>query len=111
MEILFFYLLLLLNFVKSIEFKKNSDILNTPKSADPKVKEILEIQDILNHISQSKHFIIVFHADWCYHWYSQFNIANNSFPHFMRQVNINYLINSNFFLLIVKIEMYAITLK
>ncbi len=61
--------LLLLDLVLNIEFKKNSDILNTPKLSNPNVKEVEDLQDILNLISQHTNFLIVFHADWCYYWY------------------------------------------
>jgi hypothetical protein len=64
--------LLLLDLVFNIEFKKNSDIINAPKSSNPNVKEVEDLKDILNLISQHSNFITVFHADWCYHWYVSF---------------------------------------
>lgn len=69
MKIISIYLIIFFYSVYSLEFKKNSNILNTEKFPEPKVKEIDQLDYITNLIKNEKNFIIVFYADWCYHWF------------------------------------------
>lgn len=55
--------------ILSVDFKKNIDIIKTPKSDESKVVYISKYQEIREIIFvQKQNAVVVFYADWCPHW-------------------------------------------
>ena len=53
----------------SLDFPKNINILNTKKSDNSRIEEMIELEEIEKRVIEKKeNTIIVFYAEWCHHW-------------------------------------------
>ena len=69
MRVLIIFTILSIFIINCLEYKKNSDILNSPKRTNHRIIEIDNSIDISNRILNKKNFTVLFHTDWCHHWY------------------------------------------
>jgi thiol:disulfide interchange protein len=68
--ILFTLMIYFNSFIQSLDFPKNKNILDTPKSENSRIEEMTELEEVEKRIFEKKeNTIIVFYADWCHHWY------------------------------------------
>ena len=68
---------LLLSFIYqtlNVDFKKNTDILKSKKFFSSRLKEIENLTFLQDKIDSQSNMLILFHADWCHHWYINFKI-------------------------------------
>ena len=64
----FFIYLALICKTLTIDYKKNTDILMSKKFPHSRLKEIEDLNFLLEKIESQSTMMVLFHADSCHHW-------------------------------------------